>query len=125
MTPTEAYELTLDKIEELKKEGISIRMKIPDSANDKSLVEKHRNNPNGVPPEKWISINFYNITDLQADRIFQSASYLGVCGITFDCGGYKDTRDWELDWSFCYSGIEDGEWMEAREEIESRIRNRN
>ncbi len=44
-----------------------------------------------------------------------------MCGITFDLGGWHGFRDWELDWSFRYTGKEDQAWREAKDEVEDKI----
>lgn len=114
MTITEAYEFTLEKINELKNHGIEIKIQRPDSK--KELADK-------LPFKLWRQINFVNLSDSKADEILAMAKYLNLCGIQFDAGGMGNNRDWELDWSFRL-GKEDEQWIEAFEECEEEIRNR-
>ena len=46
---------------------------------------------------------------------------MNLLGITFDTGGSKGLRDWELDWSFKYTGEENYKMIQAREELEDDI----
>jgi len=45
-----------------------------------------------------------------------------MCGITFDTGGWKKYRSWQLDWSFEYTGKENEEIRDARDEVEDLIK---
>jgi len=115
MTPIEAYELALEKVEELKEAGIEVIVRPKISAS--SYIEE----PNGIPPDKWVLVTFKFSHKIQAEKVHEAANYLGMCGMRFDVGGTKEYRDWELDWSFQYTGKEDEEWRDARDEIEDRI----
>jgi len=118
MTPIEAYNLTLEKIEELKKDGVKVQSKPPKSSTDSNAAE----NPDGIPPKNWIHVSFKNLSEGQILKVHETANYLGMCGIRFDTGGCCDGRDWELDWSFQYTGEEDEQWREAREDVEELIK---
>lgn len=122
MTVTEAYELTLEKIEELRSEGIKVKIKPTRSRNDKETVEKF-SGPDHLPPDKWVTVNFDNLDKGKAYRVLGEANYLGMVGIQFDSGGMPGTRDWELDWSFRYTGEEDTDRRDAMEAIEEEISN--
>jgi hypothetical protein len=121
MDTLEAYNLTIDKIEELKREGINSTSVPSRSRGDRNLIKKY-NSPKNVKPDKWFHVTFNINDEVQADKIFDAVKYLGLCGIQFDTGGYKNTRDWELDWSFEYTGKENEEWMQKVEEVEYLIR---
>ena len=116
MTTIEAYEFTLEKINELKNKGIEIKIKERPNSK-KELADK-------LPFELWRQINFINLTNSQADEILAMAKYLNLCGIQFDAGGMGNSRDWELNWSFRYGKEEDEQWIEALEECEELIRKR-
>lgn len=118
MTPIEAYKLTLHKIEELKGEDIEITATLCPSKDNKE-------EPNGIPREKWIHIIFLIKNESDIIKINKTADYLGMCGITFDISGNKGCRNWELDWSFSYTGKEDEEWRDKRNEVENLINNLN
>lgn len=120
MTPIQAYELTLEKIEELKNEGIEVEITPCASQNNKKLVEDYSSKEN-IPPDKWINVTFTSLTQKQTERLTELANYLGLCGIRFDTGGWQGERDWELDWSFKYTGKEDQEWRDARYAVEHLI----
>jgi len=88
MTKIEAYEFTLEKINELKNKGIEIKIqKRPDSK---------RELEDNLPFDLWRQINFINLTESQANEILEMAKYLNLCKIQFDAGGMGDNRDWEL-----------------------------
>ena len=116
MTSITAYELTLDKIRELKEYGIKASIHPCDN-----FMKKEYNLLEGIPPEKWVNVSFEITNKGEAMRIHEVANYLNMCGISFDSGGCCDHRDWELDWSFSYTGKEDDGWRDAREEVEDMI----
>jgi len=120
MTTIGAYELTLDRVRELKEYGIKVKIRPCDSRDDKELIKEY-SQPESIPPEKWVNVSFEISNIGEAMRIHEAANYLGMCGITFDSGGCSDHRDWELDWSFSYTGKEDEGWREARDEVEDLI----
>lgn len=114
MTKTEAYELTLEKIAELKKAGVSVTTRSPHLLKGGTADD--------LPHEKWLHITF-DVTDVaHLMKVNEAANYLGMCGIGFDTGGWQDYRDWELDWSFNYTGKEDEQWRDAREEVEELLK---
>src|SRR4030042_173796 len=111
-TPIEAFEFTITKVWELKESGIDVKIKIQRSKNkwDKKC---------GIPPEKWVCVTFKIKNKCQSEKILEVANYLLLCGISFDSGGCKKYRDWELDWSFRYkNGEENYELKIAREQVE-------
>lgn len=124
MTPIEAYNFTMDKVEELEKADIGVII-IPYKFGDNidELEKESENNINGIPLELWQKIKFVLSNSEEANIVHKAANYLGLCGIKFDVGGDKDTRDWELDWSFEYTGTEDTDWRDARDDCEDQIRN--
>lgn len=117
MELSRAYEIAMNKVEELKKSGICVEIKtlnpnISDSIKKMGELEF----------DKQRDICFKNLTKKQASKIYEAATYLGALGITFDLGGIDNTRDWEFDWSFKYTfGREDKDWSLARAENEKAL----
>lgn len=86
MTTLEAYEFTLEKIDELKKDDIHVIIKPSKSRNSKIITNKY-NGPERISPDKWIHITFLFLEGDQATKILEMANYLMMCGIYFDTGG--------------------------------------
>lgn len=125
MTPIEAYELTLKKIKELKSEGIKIEIINSRSAQDKEIVNEFRGHFQRIPSDKWVSVNFIDLNITQANKINEASICLGKLGITFDNGGYQQERDWQLDWSFKFTGEVENEWIELKNQVEETIKDYN
>ena len=115
MNTLKAYDLVLKKVEELKQAGIKVKVKPCPSAKTNKIIPK----PSQIPAELWEHIRF-EVNNLHESRmVLDAANYLDLLGIYFDSGGEKKYREWELDWSFEYTGIEgDGELRELRESVE-------
>lgn len=121
MTTNEAFELAIEKANELKENGIEVVFRPCNSEDNEEMIEKY-NKPENIPPDKWVKVTFENIDKYQAEKIHDAANYLGMCGILFDSGGCSNSRDWELDWSFQYTGQEEPEERkQARDEVEDMI----
>ena len=120
MTPIEAFGLTFSKVKELEESGIKLTVKPSKSRTNPETVKKY-NQPDRIPPVYWINVSFTIENNAQAMKIHETANYLGMCGIRFDTGGWSKGRDWELDWSFKYTGKEDEDWRDAREDVEDMI----
>ncbi len=122
ITPVDAYEFTMQKVNELKKDGIGVIITPCRLKTDKDTIEKY-DKPDRIPPEKWVNVSFENLDKGQTIKIHETANYLMMCGITFDTGGAIDNRDWELDWSFSYiKGKEDWEQRDAVEDIINNLK---
>ena len=124
MSTAEAYDFVLKEIDELKESGINIVAKSSISRNNKQII-KRCSGPENIPPDAWVHITFLNLDEGQAMRVHEAANYLGMCGIYFDTGGCSDYRDWELDWSFKYTGKidDDKEVKDLRNDVEDIINN--
>ena len=123
MTVIEAYNFTMQKVNELKDSGIEVIMKPTRSRDNPDTVAKY-NKPDRIPPELWYHVTFKIIDANATQKVHEAVNYLGMCGIGFDTGGWKDGRDWELDWSFTYhKGEEDWVARDARDEVEDMINN--
>jgi hypothetical protein len=120
----EAYEFTLEKVRELMDDGIHVNMIVPKLASNLEVVRKAKEKGGAIPSDKWVRISFKNLDKMEAEKVLEKGNYLGLCGISFDCGGSEGVRDWELDWSFTYNkGQEMLDWIESREQIEDNINN--
>ncbi len=123
MTSNEAHAFALNKVEELRKDGIEVTIKKYnlDSEHGRKTVQKYDGEINRAHPERWVNVKFEISNKIDAEKVQEAANYLGMCGMIFDVGGTSDFRDWELDWSFQYTGKEDEEWREVREDVENMI----
>ena len=121
MTTEQAYERALAVVEELRQAGITVTIK-PYSKKllTSELIAKY-SGPDRIAPEKWVNVDLTYETEEQRLRIKSGAKELNWLGITFDTGGTSKTRDWELDWSFHYTGVPDGERDAAQNEVEDLI----
>ena len=121
MTTIEAYNLTLSKIEELRKKGIEVTIK-PSKSRDNEELQKRFKGPERIPSNLWTFVTFTIKNKGDAIAVYEMANYLGMCGIRFDTGGCACYRDWEIDWSFQYrKGEENEDWRDARDDIEDMI----
>ena len=100
MTLNEAYQLTLDKIEELKKDGIEVEIKPSVSSTDQEIIDEYKNKPGTIPADKWVHVGFKVKGKEQLDKkVFNAQSEISRIGISFDTGFAfgPQIRDWELD----------------------------
>ena len=100
----EAYNFVLNKIEELKKDGIEVDFRKDernawDDVRD-SLRKRYRNKNNRINPKKWKQICFKTKNESESQKVFDLISDLGEIGIYFDTGAGWTGIIWELDWSF-------------------------
>ena len=121
MTPLEAFELTIEKIKELQKNGIEIEITPSISREFEDTIRKYKGKPGRIDPEHWVNVAFRTTDKSEMIKINELANYLGLVGVSFDTGGYLGYREWELDWSFKYTGKENEEWREARQTMEDII----
>jgi len=122
MTIDDAHALALEKANELKAKGIDVTIKPFNWGNrteeEKSeLIEKYP----VLAHSKWVKVTFLTKNNVEAQMVSDAASYLGMAGISFDNGGCGNSRDWELDWSFDYTGEENAEWVAAKNEVEETL----
>lgn len=117
MTLDEAYQEAMDVVTNLQRAGIKVKLKPANSQNDPRMIAKY-SGPERLPPSKWYNVAFFPETDEQKEMIYKEARNLGWLGIYFDNGGTCGRRDWELDWSFRYTGQIDGELEAKRQAVE-------
>ena len=116
MTPTEAHAFVLDEIELVsKKKSIEYEIKKPEYSTDVS------DDVTRVPKSLWCKVIFTVKDESDSMALLELARYLNVAGIQFDVGGSQNTREWELDWSFRYTGTDSPEWLDRINELEEEI----
>jgi|1_EtaG_2_1085319.scaffolds.fasta_scaffold02078_3 hypothetical protein len=120
MTTLQAFNLTLEKVEELKEKGVEVSIIASKGRTNKEMIERY-NTSERVLPDLWVNVQFQVSEPWHVEKISESRNYLGMCGIQFDTGGWTDHRSWELDWSFSYTGEENLQWQEANEEMEDDL----
>lgn len=112
----EAYDLTMQKVDELKADGVE------------SIIEPYKGKStregDPLPRDKWVRVTFKVEDKNDSQKILDAMKYLDFAGIAFDSGGTACQRDWELDWSFHLTEVgEDFELRERLEEVEDLIEN--
>lgn len=118
MTLDEAYELTMQAVEELRRAGVEVIKEPSRSRPRESTVKKPGANPDGLPTDKWIHIKFKTIEPELVRMIHAKMKALGWKGICFDSSGVAGERDWDLDWSFFVADTPDGDMEASRDGIE-------
>jgi len=126
MNTLEAYQATLNKVEELKKEGCEIKFFPYDrKKHSEEYVNKLIKEYPDLPIEKWTSVQITFGNRIQFEKIKDAINYLSLIGIRFDRGGAGDNFDWELDWSFDYNEEERGDEIEATNTLFESIEENN
>ena len=120
MTTDEAYEEAVAAVQEFREAGIPVVITPSRSREDPEIVKRY-SGPERISPDKWISVSFSAESGEHVKLVHEKARYLGWLGIVFDTGGGFGSRDWELDWSFKYTGQPDGDAEEARDIVENMI----
>ncbi len=125
-TPIEAYEFTLQVLEELRKEGIRVETKRSKSSDDAEYVAKKSKDPTTILAKYWTKNSLYFDTPEQQQKIFEATKYLRMAGIGFDIGGCSGQYDWETDWSFRFKkGNDDWEGLEGLEWLYDTLKDMN
>ena len=120
MTTDEAYAETLQAVEVIREAGVDVQVTPYSRRDDPELIAKY-SGPEHVSHDKWVNVTFRAKTDEQANLIHEKAKKLSWLGIGFDTGGGFGCRDWELDWSFSYTGKSDSDREAARDEVEDMV----
>ncbi len=120
MTAIEAYQNTLNRIQEMREVGIKNKITPCNVRNDLEIVARY-SGPERIGPEKWVHVELYPSNETEKAIIYHHTSELNLMGIQFDTGGCDGERDWELDWSFFYAGQFNAEKEKAHREIEDLI----
>ena len=123
MTALEAYELTLEKIDELKNDGIKVSFKnYPKDLINNEILNEY-NDKEHIPHQYWKDVTFKNVDEIEIEKISETLNYLSLCGISFDLYGCCGERTWQLDWSFRYTGKINDEWRDEKDQLESMLKN--
>ena len=117
-----AHELAMSVVEDIRAQGIEVKVVPSSSRTRDSTLKKYGDRPDCVKPEKWFHVTFFPWKDEHKALIQQKAKELGWRGIGFDTGGCAGQRDWELDWSFRVTDTPDGELEARRDEVEDLIK---
>lgn len=109
-----AYMHTMDVVNSLKKEGIEVLIQEPrvikESTNPGELdVVKKYNRADRLHYTDWRNVQFKVKTKLEAEKVSFARRYLGINGCIFDVGSGCGSTDWEIDWSFNFTGIKKDE----------------
>ena len=84
---------------------------------DKKVIEASKKE-GGIPSDKWVRICFQNLDETRKYKVLEAENFLSLFGISFDCGGCLNEREWEIDWSFRYDkGEEKMGWMISRDKM--------
>lgn len=104
--PDEALDYVLSIVDDFKNRGgIKVQIKPYDLESDhgKKMANECRGLEGHASPTKWCRIVFCPKDEHESKAIFEAQKLLGNLGIYFDSGGGCGQRDWETDWSFCYT----------------------
>jgi len=118
----EAFEHTMSVIESLKKQGIEVKVQVPriirESDNPDSLdTVKKYNKPDRLDWSDWRNVQFAVKDQEEAGKVSFARRYLGTNGCSFDTGSGCGSMDWEIDWSFSFTGQEENEEIAEFDEI--------
>lgn len=119
MNINEAYEKTLQVLEEIKQKGIEFEI-TPNKLHE-SILKKYDNREDRLPSNKWNNVCFHCKTKEESEFLHQKQMELCHLGICFDSGGGCGGRDWELDWSFHVEETTDGSKENAINIVENLI----
>lgn len=118
---TEAFEHVILVLKKLQEVGVQVTLKPSNSRESATAKEKYGNDPQRIPVDRWQHATLEAQSDEHRKQIFAEQHNLGVLGISFNTGGGAGYRDWELDWSFKYTGVEDKSRAVAQEAVEEMI----
>jgi hypothetical protein len=122
MSTDEAFQETLDAVEEIRQSGVTVEIRPYKKPVRPGLLDKY-SGPERVHRDKWVTVTFKPTDKAACTLIAEKARHLGWLGISFDTGGMLGQRDWELDWSFKYTGRPDGDQEERRDVVEDLLGN--
>lgn len=120
MTTDAAYRVTIAAVRSLVDAGVDATIRVSRCRKDLRVVDKYSGSER-VKPADWYHVSFNTDTPEKAEAVAAAARDLNKRGISFDTGGCPGTRDWELDWSFAYTGDHNQELDSLRDGVESCI----
>lgn len=120
-----AYKHTMNVIDSLQKGGIETLIQQPrvirESETPEELdVVKEYNNPDRIHYSDWRNVQFKVKSQLEAKKVSFARRYLGINGCSFDTGAGCGSMDWEIDWSFKFTGVEENK---EREDFDTVMEN--
>lgn len=120
-----AYKHTMYVIESLKKQGIDVLVQQPrvirESENPEELdIVKEYNKTDRLHWSDWRNVQFKVKNQEEAEKVSFSRRYLGINGCSFDTGAGSGSMDWEIDWSFKFTGVQENK---EREEFDITMQN--
>jgi hypothetical protein len=105
----EAYKHTMEVVKSLERQGIEViikkRKEAPEDSEGKKITEEVE--PNRIKWSDWRSIEFKVKDEEEASKVSFARSYLGTNGCWFDAGAGFKSINWEIDWSFEFTGEEE------------------
>ena len=107
-----AYKRVMKTIDFLKKEGIETIIQIPkvirESKNPDELeIVKKYDKPDRLHYGDWRNVQFKVKSPLEAWKVSFAKRNLWDNGCSFDSGSGCGSMDWEIDWSFHLTDIEE------------------
>lgn len=117
-----AYKHTMNVINTLQKEGIEILIQSPrvirnsDNPEELDVVKKY-SKPDRLHYSDWRNVQFKVKTQLEAEKVSFGRRYLGINGCSFDTGAGCGSMDWEIDWSFKFTGIKENKNREDFDDL--------
>jgi len=81
MTPLQAYEFALEKIDEIRSLGIKVGIVPTRSSTDEKLREKYKvedSNPTRIPYQKWVHVTFFVNDENESKTVYEAQRYLSM-----------------------------------------------
>ena len=97
MNISEAYDFLMNKVNDLKEQGIEISFR--DSIATPDTKEKY-NKLNRLPSSEWKTICLGIEEEGDLSKVRDIEHLCNMVGIYFDTGYGGGQREWEIDWSF-------------------------
>lgn len=98
-----AYNLTVQKVIQLRNSGIEISTACPLITADINHTAEYEISGE-LPKALWNNVTFCSVSKEQLQQIYEAKSCLLGFGIFFDSGAFiaaeRPSPDWQLDWSF-------------------------
>lgn len=102
MTADSAFALALSYIEDLKRQGIRVKITAytHEESPEKTMRDTDWDARHNASSELWCHVSLHPADTEEEDLIERVRDELSDRGIGFDSGRCDNTIDWELDWSF-------------------------
>ena len=108
----EAYKHTISVIESIRKQGIDVVVQQPRIIRESKVpseldIVRKYNKPDKLHWSDWRNVEFKVKNQEEVEKVSFARRYLGVNGCSFDTGARCGGMDWEIDWSFTFTGEEE------------------